>query len=100
MIDSLKPYQTDIKKIIFFFEGKTLDKPGRTEPNIEEIKKRASKQTKAIRGIYDRKFRKESIDKEAAMKLLGSQMQRADWWFAVLVSKHLQSKPFPVFQFL
>jgi hypothetical protein len=96
MVDSLNPYQPDVKKMIFFVEGKILDKPGRAESNIKEIKKRASKHTMAIKGIFDGKFSKACTNKEAAMKLLGSQMQRADWWFTVLVSKHLQSKPYLV----
>ena len=92
MIDSLKPYQTDIKKIIFFFEGKTLHKPGKKAMSLPAIKKWASGLSKSLRVIYlGRKYKGKRNKLAAAKKRLARLVRRADWWFDVLLSERLIS---------
>ena len=100
IVRQVEPYQPDKDKIIFFFEGKTLDKPGRPTLPAATITKRAKKLNKVIRKLYLKQRSKQCPDDSATKKTLSREMGRPEWWFTVKVCDHLRGNSGKLYAFL
>jgi hypothetical protein len=92
MIDKVTRYQNKKEKIIFFFEGTTLNKPGKKKDSDNRVRKRAMDLNRGIKGKYISKYSIWCRDAEDAQRLIARRTKRSDWWFTVLVADRLKSR--------
>ena len=88
MIKRIAPYQPSKEKVVFFFEGISLVKPGRTKLSNEQIGKRARCLNKAVRAVYSgAPWRR--IGNLTPRKLIARNMGRPAFWFSARVAEYL-----------
>ncbi len=87
-INALKPYQPNEGKIIFFFEGHDLEKPGR--PGKVKTAARSTKLNQAVRGVYFTQDKRGGPSWHQSRMLLARNMPRPNWWFTVRLSDYIR----------